>query len=81
MLIKVTQDHINKGARIDPTGCPVALAALAAGSNYANVGTNAIYFKEGSCLPSLLPEEVRQFICDFDNNQEVQPFEFEIDEN
>lgn len=84
MLIKVTQEHIDKGT---PTcsNCPVALAikehidcniALVVGPTFISMRhiTRQNCYWEGDT-----PEVAAAFICNFDGKQPVEPFEFELD--
>ena len=82
MIIEVTEQHIRHGTRNNCEHCPIALAvnetfnintAVVSGEDFA-IG-EGINFKEYS-----LPQEARDFIRQFDDGDEVQPFTFEARE-
>lgn len=80
MKIKVTQDNIDCGHRGNSAECPIALAFKSQTSKEeVCVDYDAIFFDEDKCL--LLPLEATNFIHNFDNGEEVAPFEFEINDN
>jgi hypothetical protein len=83
MIIKVTQDDINIGARFNRCLCPVALAIKRA------INDKQIKVKVGSFVVILnsnknkiacsIPDYVSKFISDFDFvHEEDKPFEFEL---
>lgn len=90
MIIKVTEEHINKGRRRNVTCCPVALAVKGATQcTFICVGT----FGMGIRMPKkhwwskqpnsrydiFTPKNASVFISMFDRGEEVKPFEFELD--
>ncbi|HWI58635.1 MAG TPA: hypothetical protein VNZ22_15525 [Bacillota bacterium] len=80
MKIVVTQEDIKHGRRCDPDCCPVARALLRAGlAHLGVVGTTVLITdanQQTTALP--LPGAVKEWILDFDGNQPVQPFSFEL---
>lgn len=84
MKIKVEQRHIDKGEREEPCYCPIALAAREAfGTDGVMVFLRGIWidWDEDACAASghyPLPSEAIQFYRDFDDLQNVTPFEFEV---
>lgn len=79
--ISVTQDHINNGARLHCSECPIALAALDVLPEDSQVSvfpTLRVYFPgyvRGT--PYELPETALTFIETFDFGAPVSPFTFE----
>ena len=82
MRIKVTQDHIDRGWRHSFAWCPIGKAMLEmAGVHDVSVGQNCILWltaDDGPCRADT-PADVKQFICDFDNKEKVDPFEFDLE--
>lgn len=87
MLIKVTQECIDRGERQICFSCPVAIAinrALPAGQRCIVSAIMIKIYKDYRMLDSDIiktidtSDEVRNFIKDFDSGREVQPFEFEL---
>ena len=80
MKITVTQQHIDSGQRGSCTGDPVSLAMRAAGlvKPWASPDHLAwrVDFKDYFMKT---PENVVQFMRDFDNKVPVEPFEFEVE--
>jgi len=80
--VSVRQEHIDRGKRCSATGCPVALAIrdvvgtqnVAVVPNFAYVGT--IFTGQRFDLP----EEVSEFIFEFDTGELVSPFEFDTEQ-
>lgn len=76
MKIIVTAEHIKNGCRMDPCGCPVALAIrdvvkdddVSVGPWQVHVGGKGIR----------LPPAAVLFVRWFDENLRPQPFEFEL---
>lgn len=83
MIVKVTQDNIDRGARGDATECPVALALQDLGLQTPWAGSTSLGFVVGNDVSwsSALPEVARHFINEFDRAQPVEPFEFSIEYN
>lgn len=82
MLIKVTQEHIDKGLRAVPNSCPIALAILdTCQCGFISVGVNNCVFDVDNHSKSVyLPLMAILFIRLFDSHQPVEPFEFELEE-
>lgn len=80
MKIKVTQDNINCGIQKDPYHCPVSIALEHMGFALPCVSFRGIHFiKEPDGWAFFdTPEIVMKFIHDFDNNNLVSSFEFEL---
>lgn len=79
--IRVTQDHIDRGLKMDACQCPTALALIEATGN-TNPGAvvvshNAFWL---GAQKFITPPAVAEFIRKFDHNMTVEPFEFEIPE-
>ena len=81
MKVQVTQECIDKGVKVEPQLCPIALALKGAGFSNVSVGAYTISFDQG-----LLAKDLKQndqmifFRRNFDNGKHVSPFEFETDE-
>lgn len=76
MKIKVTQDDIDCGVRKVKSACPVALATKLHFSNADVIVDYDTLFIGYEWFT--LPEEAKDFINNFDNGDEVEPFEFEV---
>lgn len=79
MIIKVTEQDIERGSRVFSDHCPVALAINRATGRHAIVYHHAIKIGELSRIEYPVPDKVREFIQDFDSGKEVQPFEFDLE--
>jgi hypothetical protein len=79
MKISVTQEDIDTGSHMMGS-CPIALAIQRAGYKCI-VTTKTVYFDFNTVTPTdlPLPKEARSFVCKFDANESVQPFEFDLD--
>lgn len=77
MIVKVTQEHIDKGRKSSCVSCPVALAFEEAGK-LAFVGVEAVR-PLGGFIEARLPVEATRFIRAFDRDEQVTPFEFEVE--
>lgn len=87
MLIKLTQEHIDRGTRGDCLDCPLALAAKEAGIKTPWV-TETYITSDNASAPDdkmYLPKIATDFIRNFDGEVEgadaskCVPFEFELD--
>jgi hypothetical protein len=79
MKIKVTQEDIDNGQRKSCSCCPVALAMKRVLDIDVKVGDNKFVLTSSDEFTILeLPKEARIFIDAFDNDELVEPFEFEI---
>lgn len=82
MIVKVTQEHIDKGQRRNCTGCPITLALkdtfkvdFAQATRYSlKVGQ----FPENLIFSVPTPHAVMNFIDHYDLEDVVEPFEFEL---
>lgn len=79
MLIKVTQDHIDRGEKDNCLGCPVALALAEAIGEEINVQTDEFEGPDSGTID--LPDSVKLFVDSFDEGLPVHPFEFELSED
>lgn len=82
MIIKVTQEDIDKGIQKDCEQCPIARAMRRAFGCNVQI-TSIIYRKNDGILaygPHGMPDIVTSFIRDFDSSLKVTPFEFEVDD-
>ncbi len=80
-IVKVTQECIDKGTAKNVLGCPIALAVNGddgvKGSTVGKQTVTIVYEKE--FITYALPEEVCDFITQFDGSGCVEPFEFRLD--
>ena len=76
MKIKITQDHITNGKRLNGESCPIALALIDAGFCNIDVRVGRVFL--GSAIIPL-PTVARAFMGQFDRGYTVIPFEFEFD--
>lgn len=90
MKITVTQDHIDNGVCGNPFRCAIAQAVSELYPDYqVRVSDFSIFVsKSGPNLMSRtvaysidreLPEEMREFIANFDDGKQVTPTIFEVD--
>lgn len=77
VLVKVTQDHIDRGEPESCISCPVALAARDVGIR-VDVYAEAVVFHHNykTVRP---PDSVSAFVERFDQNATVEPFEFYLE--
>ena len=83
MKIQVTRQHINSGLVGSCTSDPVALALLDAGFIGPWVSPSGIRFTDeefGYRHEVPVPDEVLEFMKQFDNGGFIEPFEFEMEE-
>lgn len=78
MTIEVTQDDIDKGDEADCDKCPIALAINRATGKRWCVVWHRCWLDEDHSPSIDLPESAVDFIQDFDNDQSVKPFSFEL---
>ena len=77
MIIKVTQEHIDKGCKLNTLSCPVALAMEEATGDNWSVGS-VFFWLESKKKAIPITIKIRYFIEDFDSGKKVLPFEFEL---
>jgi hypothetical protein len=77
--VRVTEEHIGRGARGQNNCCPIALAVKDAGVPWARVGSLSIrlLLRDMTFLVRL-PEAAMRFVAAFDNGHPVRPIYFEI---
>lgn len=76
MKIKITQEHIDSGKRINGKCCPIALALIDAG--FCNVQVCVGRVELGKAVV-VLSDSAREFMLRFDAFGSGEPFEFEFD--
>ena len=82
--VRVTQDDIDAGVRGDCTSCPVAraVARVVPAGWLVDVGLSTVaIFKPGRLLAAMdfhLPDDVVERITRFDEQGEMEPFEFDL---
>ena len=82
MKIQVTQTHIDNGIPECLHSCAIAMAIKSTGGDNVTVeDADGEIFFEGSVWRAVSPspEDVNQFIYDFDNGNPVQPFELVLE--
>lgn len=75
VTIEVTAEDIERGARIDPERCPIALACRRALPDIA-VSVDGYGIDEYDLIPT--PDVAAKFITSFDTGKTVEPFSFEL---
>jgi len=80
MIIHVTQEDIDQGARKDCRACPIGLAVeRESGWTEVMVGFPTISGLKGNYrLVRPTPYDAQLFIWSFDRGEPVRPFEFEL---
>lgn len=81
MLIKVTQDHINRGVRCRAGDCPINLSIMEQTGYEANTLGNdvVLYINKEDFVYVRLDNLARVFISHFDGGKPVSPIEFDLD--
>ena len=82
MIIYVAQTHIDHGVKGSRTHDPIALALEDAGFYEAWVSPDKIEVRGAAKEPMIryrVPVEVEEFMIQFDNDEPVEPFEFELE--
>lgn len=74
--VEVTEEHIRKGKRRKPNGCPVTRALRAAGFKRPFVADD--YWEASNHWEDDLPLKVQLFIERFDAGKPVKPFFFTV---
>jgi hypothetical protein len=82
--VSVTPAHIERGARSDANECPIAWAMVDAGLEEPYVGINVatwgrLNWEGGRRKRARLPRAAQLFIGAFDRDEEVEPFEFDLE--
>jgi hypothetical protein len=80
IIIKVTQEHIDKGERESPWCCPVALACQDAGLIEATVDSIGIAWSASEDYLDMrpLPNHVADKVHNYDKTGIMFPFEFAL---
>lgn len=78
IIVKVTQEHIDKGYCQDPWCCPVALACQEAGLVEASVSIEGVMWTSASGLQMqrYLPRHAEDKVDNYDKTGIMFPFEF-----
>lgn len=82
---EVTQEHIDRGKSKNALDCPVALALdQALDDRYAVIGFYHIFlhskvYMEQPTICVRTPENIREYITNYDNNVAVEPATFELE--
>jgi len=76
MEIQVIKDDIKNGKRLNECHCPIALAFKRKGFKSVKVTR---HFVEIEGFDFELPNDVKNFVKDFDNKKNVEPFEFKLE--
>ena len=84
MTITVTATHIRIAEPGNPYFCPVNLALRDAGLKRVKVTRCTIRYSHNRArmLPGIrkeLPKKAQDFLFKYDTNQEVKPFQFELE--
>ena len=83
MKIVVTAEDIKKGAKKNKCLCPVALAIRRATGRAVAVLPMVAWIKHywpTQMISYPLPQVAQDFILNFDEGEDVEPFEFEVGE-
>ena len=85
MRIKVTQKHINVGVTESCTHCPIGLVLIEKGMEEIEVTESWVRFQyrdevSGELIREHcpLPKDAQTFVRKFDNEEQVEPFEFTL---
>jgi hypothetical protein len=74
--IEVGQEDIDQGCKASASYCPIARAVGRVIRGPVSVGAIWITLEDSTVY---LTDEARQWVWDFDNDRDVEPFSFEID--
>lgn len=81
--IEVSQEDITRGIPGECDACPIALAAARAGLERPRIFSDRMHFgpqTESGVRPRLdLPKIAQAFIFDFDEEEPVSPFAFDLE--
>lgn len=78
MIIHVTKRHIRYGAPCNVRVCPIALALMDAGFSHPKAGLVSLNLGDDHIIPA--PDNVREWMKEFDASGRGEPFSFEIEE-
>lgn len=78
MKFTVTQEDINNGIKGNACACPIALSIGRSLKAICSVGDGDVVIDRPSFPSFKLPENAVQFAFQYDNDQKVEPFSFEI---
>lgn len=83
VTITVTKEDIEKGVMSECDKCPIALAVARVGVKLPRVFASEVFFDDPD-VPALrikakLPPAATRFICDFDEDEPVSPFSFDLE--
>jgi len=81
ILVKITQNDIDRGARYVADCCPIALALRRMGFTAINVWTDRASFLDPQADEFLFrsfPQEAIEFVQFFDNKKSVKPTKFHL---
>lgn len=83
MTIDVTAQDIDRGCKLSPYHCPLALAVSRAlsGRRIAITACVRVYSGFSTSVALALPETARNFRRRFDQGDPVEPFSFELSMN
>lgn len=76
MRIDVTQYDIDNGIRCDSKLCPVAIALRRTTGRICEAGASLLWIGNYGCDQ---PDDVKNFINNFDGGRAVEPFSFELE--
>lgn len=82
VTVKVTEEHIARGIRRHPTGCPVAQAIVqATGKTCAVSGTTIVFYSTffNREFDVVAPDSVASFVYAFDHEAPVLPLKFQLE--
>jgi hypothetical protein len=74
--VEVTQEHIDRGEKMNCHDCPIALAVSAALGQEVTVGAEIVHLGKGLAY---LPRSVSDWIVEFDLGGRVAPFVFDLE--
>lgn len=78
VIVKVTQQHIDKGKRHRADLCPIALACKAMGLKEARVLTRYIWNADSGDTITALSLRAQRFVANFDRGRPVRPAVFRL---
>ena len=83
IVVKVTDEHIRKGAKLSPCRCPIALAALDQLPEVTDVYVSPIHMRTTNRRQQRrhwkMSEAGKRFMLDFDNGRSVHACELKFD--